>query len=81
MKLWSRTGEEGKLTLLATSQRTSIEETKAVFGPLRERIVASTEKLESVLVGFYNCCNPFFCPVGELEEESLEGVDINCDSL
>ena len=31
-------------------KKTSIEETKAVFGPLRERLVASTEKLESILV-------------------------------
>ena len=29
-----------------------MEETKAVFGPLRERIEAAVEKLEGMLVGF-----------------------------
>ena len=32
-------------------QKQAVEETKAVFGPLRERIAAAVEKLEGLLVG------------------------------
>ena len=34
------------------AQKQAVEETKAVFGPLRERIAAAVEKLEGLLVSF-----------------------------
>lgn len=39
-------------------QKQAIEETKAVFGPLKEKIGAAVEKLEGLLVSFlflWNC--------------------------
>lgn len=35
-----------------SSQKQAIEETKAVFAPLRERLDAAVEKVEGMLVGF-----------------------------
>lgn len=37
--------------LLGAEQKQAVEETKAVFGPLRERIAGAVEKLERLLVG------------------------------
>ena len=44
------------LALGGRKQRRAVEETKAVFGPLRERIQGAVERLEGMLVG----CSSFF---------------------
>lgn len=39
------------MLFIGAEQKQAVEETKAVFGPLRERITAAVEKLEGLLVG------------------------------
>ena len=53
--------------LINKPQNRAISETKAIFGPLRERIAAAVERVEGMLVSFlfprfwaFVCCAVFF---------------------
>ncbi len=44
--------EGGHKKLIKRAQKRAIAETKAIFGPLRERIAAAVERVEGMLVSF-----------------------------